>query len=183
MDPTDWSHHPRDHQGDVTLGLEIPFTWLASSPKWRGAQKTFRSSEPVLLPRCRMRKCRTSAFTNGGEQWTPIWLNRDQSAGGAVHQFLFGLRLTLPYRIEGESEQMSFYGTSGKPFLLGLIHGHWEIPPRTANDTQIKSPHPNDEQWQANVGLTVAIPAHKILEVLHHPKLVVKCGEWEQSKR
>jgi len=80
--------------------------------------------------------------------------------------------LHVPFRMDGEQDQMAFYGMSGKPYLLGLVNGHWELPPGTENDVHIKSPHPNDEREQVNMGLTVVIPAHKILEVLCHPKLV-----------
>lgn len=80
--------------------------------------------------------------------------------------------LHVPFRAENEPDPMAFYGVSGKPYLLGLVHGHWDIEPGTENDVHIKAPHPNDEQEQANIGLTVVVPAHKILEVLYHPKLI-----------
>ena len=59
------------------------------------------------------------------------------------------------------------YGV-GHPYLLGLVHGHWLIRSDTINDVDLKTTS-DPKEW--NLGLTVVIPAHKIMEVLNQPRL------------
>jgi hypothetical protein len=50
------------------------------------------------------------------------------------------------------------------PFhFLGLMHGHWELPLNFSNV---------EEAEAVNMGISIVIPAKKILEVLYHPELV-----------
>jgi len=56
----------------------------------------------------------------------------------------------------------------GNFYLLGLMHGHWDIPPGKKNDFHI-----NDEIFgKVNMGIAIVVPAKIILEVINHPKLV-----------
>ncbi len=59
---------------------------------------------------------------------------------------------------DGSTKHWFAYG----PFnFLGLMHGHWEV------DVQ------KDEQAEAvNMGISIIVPAKKILEILYHPELV-----------
>jgi len=81
-------------------------------------------------------------------------------------------------------EARSIGGLSGSPafvretvpagiggfYLLGLMHGHWDIPPE-ARDGQV--PQGDEEaQGKVNMGIAVVVPASKILEVLNQPSLV-----------
>jgi hypothetical protein len=79
-------------------------------------------------------------------------------------------------------EARSIGGLSGSPvfvrqtvalgiggfYLLGLMHGHWEIPTDRKNDSLMG----NDLHGKVNMGIAIVIPAKKILEVLNHPELV-----------
>jgi hypothetical protein len=49
--------------------------------------------------------------------------------------------------------------------LLGLVHGHWDTP-----EAPTSAAVPSSERL--NVGIAVAIPAQKILEVLDHPDFI-----------
>jgi hypothetical protein len=50
------------------------------------------------------------------------------------------------------------------PFhFLGLMHGHWELPLNFSNV---------EEAEAVNMGISIVIPAKKIVEVLYHPELV-----------
>lgn len=58
-------------------------------------------------------------------------------------------------------------GRRGKLYLLGLMHGHWDIPPEDKNDLVI-----TDSFGSVNMGIAIVVPAKKILETLNHPELV-----------
>lgn len=78
-------------------------------------------------------------------------------------------------------EARSIGGLSGSPafiaeskivnrkiYLLGLMHGHWDIHPEMKNEFDTT----NEIRGKVNMGIAIVIPAKKILEVLNHPKLV-----------
>ena len=52
----------------------------------------------------------------------------------------------------------------GGIFLLGLVHGHWDVSP-SETDTMIV----DNRRESVNVGIAIVAPAQKILEVLNHP--------------
>lgn len=58
----------------------------------------------------------------------------------------------------------------GSVYLLGLAHGHWEIPPDKKNQVEIISASKGEPS--INLGIAIVVPARKILEVLKHPELV-----------
>ena len=69
----------------------------------------------------------------------------------------------------------------GKFYLLGLMHGHWDIPPETKNDAILMD---EDSIGKVNIGIAIVIPAKKILEVLNHPQLVeLRMKGDEQAKQ
>lgn len=51
----------------------------------------------------------------------------------------------------------------GSLYLLGLMHGHWDVP------VNFKT---NEQAEAVNMGIAIVVPAKKILEVLNHPELV-----------
>jgi hypothetical protein len=50
-------------------------------------------------------------------------------------------------------------------YLLGLIHGHWELPKGTENTL------PTDDGVAINMGIAMVVPARKILEVIRQKDL------------
>jgi hypothetical protein len=52
--------------------------------------------------------------------------------------------------------------------MLGLVHGHWDIPHDAA------SPDTGFESERLNVGIAVVVPAHRVLEVFDHPTLAAR---------
>jgi hypothetical protein len=78
-------------------------------------------------------------------------------------------------------EAKSIGGLSGSPafvrktvplgiggfYLLGLMHGHWEIPTGRKNDLLMS----DDLFGKVNMGIAIVVPAKKILEVLNSPEL------------
>lgn len=58
----------------------------------------------------------------------------------------------------------------GQFFLLGLVHGHWDIPADAINDAL--GPDAADHLARVNMGIAIVVPAKKILEVLNCQELV-----------
>ena len=90
-------------------------------------------------------------------------------------------------------EARSIGGLSGSPvfvnwvgvgvnklFLLGLIHGHWDIPPQNKND-MIRLD--DDRYGSVNMGIAIVVPSKKILEVINQPELVKLRKRQDEIKR
>jgi len=56
----------------------------------------------------------------------------------------------------------------GRFHLLGLMHGHWDIPLDKKNDLLMSE----EFFGKVNMGIAIVVPAKKILEVLNHPELI-----------
>ena len=81
-------------------------------------------------------------------------------------------------------EARSIGGLSGSPafvretipsgigpfYLLGLMHGHWDIPPERMHDEATADAE--ETVGRVNMGIAIVVPAKKILEVLNQPRLV-----------
>ena len=64
-------------------------------------------------------------------------------------------------------------GRESRFYLLGLMHGHFDLPETASDDTVADAAGTG---W-INTGIGIAIPADKILEVLNHPELVKRRNE------
>jgi hypothetical protein len=63
----------------------------------------------------------------------------------------------------------------GELHLLGLMQGHWEAPTSFSDTEQVEA---------VNMGVSIVVPAKKILETLYHPELVAMRKEhWEREKK
>jgi hypothetical protein len=61
------------------------------------------------------------------------------------------------------------------PFhFLGLMHGHWDLPLTFSSTEQAEA---------VNMGVSIIIPAKKVLEVLYHPELVQMRKELDEKAR
>jgi hypothetical protein len=71
---------------------------------------------------------------------------------------------------DGKLTAMS--GLGGQHHLLGLVHGHWRVqPPATTTQAEM-----------VNMGVSIIVPAKKILETLYHPELVAMRQEhWDNQ--
>jgi hypothetical protein len=58
----------------------------------------------------------------------------------------------------------------GEFYLLGLMHGHWDIPPDQINDAVVEDV--SDASGRVNMGIAVVVPATMIRELLFQPLLV-----------
>ena len=52
----------------------------------------------------------------------------------------------------------------GGIFLLGLVHGHWDVPP-----SQLDTVIVDNRRESVNIGIAIVVPAQKILELLNQP--------------
>lgn len=68
----------------------------------------------------------------------------------------------------------------GSFFLLGLVHGHWEILAEDKNEPEPRYAKKGQED-SVNIGIAVVVPAKKIKEVLYHPELVEMRSQWDQQ--
>jgi hypothetical protein len=57
----------------------------------------------------------------------------------------------------------AFMSGLGSFHLLGLMHGHWDLPVSFSASEQAEA---------VNMGVSIVVPAKKILETLYHPELV-----------
>lgn len=91
-------------------------------------------------------------------------------------------------------EARSIGGISGSPafvretvqmgiggfYLLGLMHGHWDIPSSKKDDGVLMDA---DSVGKVNMGIAIVVPAKKILEVINHPELVKMRRELDEVVR
>jgi len=88
-------------------------------------------------------------------------------------------------------EARSIGGLSGSPvfvivslfgpaYLLGLMHGHWDIAPDLKNDAVLMD---DDTLGKVNMGIAIVIPAKKILEVLQQPELIEMRRKVDDAER
>src|SRR5262249_53383016 len=86
----------------------------------------------------------------------------------------------LDYNIHSRSgrRRIETAHSSGGYHLLGLVHGHWEIPPDKKD--AVAFPLARRGEPSINLGIAIAIPAKKILETLNRPELVAMRREAER---
>jgi hypothetical protein len=88
----------------------------------------------------------------GGLSGSPVFIRRTIAIAGQVKE-------------SGESGQL--HGLGGTMYLLGLMHGHWDI-----KESEINKPSASSySQHGVNMGIAIVIPADKIIETISHPEL------------
>lgn len=94
----------------------------------------------------------------GGLSGSPVFVRHTVHMGGRT--------------AKGEPTQIS--GIGPKIHLLGLMHGHWDLPLTFSEAEQAEA---------VNMGVAIVIPAKKILETLYHPGLVQMRKEYDEKER
>lgn len=89
------------------------------------------------------------------------YLAEGRSIGGLSGSPVF-CRNTVKMPTVGANQEMSFITGLGKTHFLGLMHGHWDMPVDSSEAVR---------QF-VNMGISIIIPAKKILEVLNNQELV-----------
>lgn len=60
------------------------------------------------------------------------------------------------------SNPQKFYFAPGQSFFLGLVRGHWDVPPKLSLV----------EAEKVNMGISVVVPANKIKDILYQPEQI-----------
>lgn len=95
------------------------------------------------------------------------YLAEGRSIGGLSGSPVFA-RNTIKYPAQTRDGNLTYFSALGKPHLLGLVHGHWDLPV-SFSETQ--------KREAVNMGVSIVVPAKKILETLYHPDLVARREE------
>ncbi len=108
--------------------------------------------EPVRTKLGSMDAYLIEARSIGGVSGSPVFVRETKLVG-------------LGQGVEGPGPLIGY----GSFYLLGLMHGHWDLSPESLNDEIV-----DDETGSAsvNMGIAIVTPARKILEVLNHPELI-----------
>lgn len=91
-----------------------------------------------------------------------VYLAEGRSIGGLSGSPVF-VRSTLKMPVKTAAGQLASISGLGPLHFLGLMHGHWDLPTTFAA---------NEHAEAVNMGVSIVVPAKKVLEVLYHPELV-----------
>ena len=101
------------------------------------------------------------------------YLAESRSIGGLSGSPVF-VRNTVKAPVQSAKGMTQIYGL-GEGHLLGLVHGHWDLPVSFSTTEQAEA---------VNMGISIIVPAKKILEVLYHPELAAMRKEhYEKIKK
>lgn len=67
----------------------------------------------------------------------------------------------------------------GSIFLLGLVHGHWDLHLPDTDSVETDA----TRRLEINSGMAIVVPATKIIEVLNHPALIEQRRQQDEAKR
>lgn len=106
-----------------------------------------------------------------------VYLIEARSIGGLSGSPVF-VRRTMSMRGETQAgDTDSLHGVGSRLYFMGLAHGHWDI-----RESDLNAPSfIHDAQRGVNLGISIVVPAHKILEVINHPDLVAMRERHEQK--
>ena len=89
------------------------------------------------------------------------YLAEGRSIGGLSGSPVF-VRNTVKMPTQTADGKPSYIAGLGQSHLLGLVHGHWHLPVSFSATEQSEA---------VNMGVSIIVPAKKILETLHNPEL------------
>jgi hypothetical protein len=92
------------------------------------------------------------------------YLAEGRSIGGLSGSPVF-VRHTVKMPMQTADGKPAFMAGLGGAHLLGLVHGHWDLPVSFSDTQQVE---------MVNMGVSIIVPAKKILETLYHPELVAR---------
>jgi hypothetical protein len=101
-----------------------------------------------------------------------------RSIGGISGSPVF-VRETIQIPIATDGGKEKIISSPGSVFLLGLIHGHWDIPPEKKNDMH----YAEAIGGKVNLGIAIVVPAKKILEVINQEELMDARRDFAERKK
>lgn len=138
---------------DIGLGDELVIVGLFT--RFKGVSQVspiVRTGNIAMMPRDRL--------PIKGFSEMEAYLAEGRSIGGLSGSPVF-VRNTVKWPMHSSKGPTHLYGL-GDGHLLGLMHGHWEVPVSFSATEQAEA---------VNMGVSIIVPAKKILEVLYHPEL------------
>jgi len=124
-----------------------------------------RTGNIAMMPKDKVRG--SSAF---GEM--EAYLAEGRSIGGLSGSPVFVRNTVKMPAVTAERKAVAISGLGGA-HLLGLVHGHWDVPPTFSN---------MEQEEKVNMGVSIIVPAKKILETLHNPELVaIRKKHWDEN--
>src|SRR5262249_44093887 len=82
---------------------------------------------------------------------------------------------------KGEGARVIEMPLPGAFYLLGLMHGHWEI--REGDFNEIEMPSAAEDEEPVNLGIAIVVPAKKILDILYRRELVEQRRQRDQERQ
>ncbi len=105
-------------------------------------------------------------------RWCPTgieaYLIEARSIGGLSGSPVFA-HLGIVRHVEGKTRFAA--SQEGIFYLLGLMHGHWDMPIPDIDDIIDRNALDETSFKSVNMGIAIVVPAKKILEVINQPKL------------
>jgi hypothetical protein len=93
----------------------------------------------------------------------------------------FPLDLPDPGKEDQSAKRVEMMQGPGAFFLLGLMHGHWDIREQDLNEIEILTG--GEGKQGVNLGIAVVVPAKKIWEVLNQRALVELRRQQDEERR
>jgi hypothetical protein len=100
-----------------------------------------------------------------------VYLAEGRSIGGLSGSPVF-IRQTVNLMLKGEDGSDIPFAGLGQLYLLGMMHGHWELP---ASFTK------GENAEAVNMGISMIVPIDKINEIIYSPEMIAMRGEVEQE--
>ncbi len=149
--------HERIEKYSIGLGDEI-FT-IGLFTKFFGSSKLtpiVRTGNIAMMPTDQV------PLNNFGK--AEVYLVESRSIGGLSGSPVF-CRNTLHLQTANYLGQSTALSGLGNLSLLGVVHGHWDLPAAFSSPERAEA---------VNMGVSIVIPAKKILETLDNPELVAE---------
>ena len=139
---------------DIGLGDELVIIGLFT--QFYGQTKLtplVRTGNIAMMPKDKL------PIRNFGEM--EAYLAEGRSIGGLSGSPVF-VRNTVKTQMQTADAKPAYIAGLGQAHLLGLVHGHWDLPVSFSETEQTEA---------VNMGVSIIVPAKKILETLQNPEL------------
>ena len=161
---------------NIGPGDEVFYTGLF--PKMAGKGRNYpvlRTGNVAMLPDEPIPNVESKGFRIDME----AYLIEARSLGGFSGSPVFVRKtVVVPVQEKKGGDPITMLGT-GPFYLMGLMHGHWNIPAIDCNEPN--PPSTNAVTGSTSIGIAVVVPAKKILEIINCPDLVADRAAKEKS--
>lgn len=150
------------------IGLFSPA--IGRSKNWpivRTGQIAMMPDEPVMTKRGLMDAYLIEARSIGGLSGSPVFVRESVVCN-------LGSGVKFIGDVPGATGELV---AVGKFWLLGLMHGHWDIQP--GDITGAAGP---EERKSVNMGIAIVVPAKRILETINQPELAAERAAAEEAE-